>query len=222
MSDLMGGLPDFLETPMAVAGYRARIAVQRPHQVLNFDSISVARQQYEEASALINAWPADKFYTLGSDEEAKQLIWKMEASRALFEDLASILLLLAASTIERFHREVGVELYGRGAESYVAGITFVRAVVALSNQYKHLGQWTHRPRPRELDRDLVEALVDQPFRTDAAAEFLRRSGFTTYDEFESALLTCSDGIADPSIIADGRGGMRTITVRAPADDASKS
>ena len=38
---------------------------------------------------------------------------------------------------------------------------------------------------------VVERLVDNALRLDAAAEFLKGSGFTSYDEFESALLTCS-------------------------------
>lgn len=209
----MDNIPEFLKVPSAVAGFRARLAVQRPHQVLNFDSIEPARKKYQAASSIVASWFPDKMYDLPRNEEMKQTIWEMGAAQALFEDLASIIILLAGSTLERFRREVKVDLYERGVDCYIPGIKFVRAVAALANQYKHLGQWRHEPRPKEPDRDIIEVLVGNPLRSDAAAEFLKRCAFSSYDSFESALLTCSDGIADPSFMADGRRGMRTITIR---------
>ena len=207
------GLPEFLKLPMAVAGYRARIAMQRPHQELTFQSVLVAREKYKQSQASFKEKIDWLIPRVGMDESVREMIYTNAALRALYEDLGATLILLAAASIERLYRSVGVSLFDRGACSYVGSISFVRAVQGLANQYKHWGEWTHGGPRNEEDVRVIAELVDNPFRTDAASEFLSRSGFEKYEQFEDALLSCSDGIAHPSLLPDGRQGIPTVTLR---------
>jgi hypothetical protein len=60
---------------------------------------------------------------------------------------------------------------------------------------------------------LVAALVDDPLREDAAAEFLRR-GFAHYNDLEAAILSCADGlVTDGTIPSTGRAGIPIITMQ---------
>jgi hypothetical protein len=214
--EMMDLFPEAFKVPMIVVGFKTMVMVQRPHQELTFNSIPAAREMCDAATAALATLlgdDGDGIVNLFEAEDSKNQIWLMGASRALYEDLGSILLLVAASTIDRFYRKIGVPLFDRGVASYVEGISFVRATVALANQYKHLGEWESNPRQNNPDRAIVEQLVDDPLRTDASCEFLKRMGFTRYEEFEDALLSCGDGIADPEIVAPGRGGLRRITIR---------
>ena len=212
-------IPEFLKVPMAVAGFRARVAAQRPHQELTFKSVLVAREKYEASQAALEPQINEIIDRIGDDPDVRKLIFTDAAYKSLYEDLGATLILIAAGSVERLYWAVGESVFDRGVQSYESGITFVEAIHRLANQYKHLGEWLHNGPRNAKDEEVVRRLVDNPLRPDAASEFLKRSGFTEYDEFEAALLSCSDGIADPNLLPDGSGGIPTITIRAaPASD----
>lgn len=208
----MEHLPDFLKVPFAVVGYRASISLKRPVLEPLFDRMLVARTNLEESRAVVGGWSDEQILDALESEDKQKILWETGAHQALYDDLGSVLVLLVVSTMERFFKESGISLYERGLSSYVDGVPFSKALSSLANQYRHLGAWRKSTSDGGQNREIVEKLVDNALRTDAASEFLRRSGFTQYESFEDAVLSCSDGIADPSIVVDGRDGLRRVVL----------
>lgn len=206
-------LPEVLKVPLAVAGFRARVAVQRSHQELTFNGMLVARKKYESSQAALKPRIDEIIERLRFDADVRNVIYENGALQSLYEDLGATLILIAAASIERLYQAVGVSLFKRGVASYADGVCFVEAIHSLANQYKHYGEWLHYGPRNQKDVEIVTRLVEQPLRTDAASEFLKRTAFAEYAEFEASLLSCSDGIADPSFLPNGRAGIPTITLR---------
>jgi hypothetical protein len=143
----------------------------------------------------------------------KDQIFEMGADRALYTDSGAAIILVADAAIDRLHKEVNLSLFDRGAETYVLGVHIAQAISSLANQYKHIGEWLQSPGATSKDREIVKALVGDPVRLDAAAEFLKR-GFTSYNAFEDALISSADDIVtDGTIPARGRSGVPVITMR---------
>jgi hypothetical protein len=217
-------LPPQLRAPAAVAGFRANVAVKRPLLESLFNIIPVARGKAEEQEPIIASWldSSDEARTIMDDPQKKAAIWTAGANRALFTDAGSALMLLAMAELDRLHRRVGVSLFERGAATYAPGVSVARAIYALANQYKHLGKWRKAPHEGKDDKPIVAALVGDPMREDACAEFLKRA-FATYDDFERAMLSCADDIVtDGTIPATGRGGIPVITMRSGSDTSPTS
>jgi hypothetical protein len=220
--------PKDLKIEMAIAGYRGRVAVQRLHQELTFKSIPVARKKFSEAqdrlSARIGEFGDFEAFIRAipeGDAALRRAVWESGAAQYLYSDLGAVLLLVAASSIEELRRLTDLSIYGRGTPSYADGIPFARAVVALANQYKHRTEWIESGKSHSDDFEVVTKLVDKPLRMDAASEFLLRSGFERYEEFEAALLSCADGIVDPSRLPDGKGGIPTFRIRPASPQQAK-
>lgn len=212
-------MPEFLRIPMAVAGFRARITVQRSHQELTFKSVLVARAKWEASQAELEPQIDEVIHRIGHDDAVRDLIYTNGGYQSLYEDLGATLILIAAGSVERLYWSVGESVFDRGDQSYADGVTFVEAIHRLANQYKHLGEWLHNGPRNAKDEDVVRRLVDNPLRSDAASEFLKRSGFTDYSQFEKALLSCSDGIADPSLLPDGSAAIPSVILRViPPDE----
>jgi hypothetical protein len=219
-------LPDWFpkdaKIEMAVVGYRTRVAVQRLHQELTFNSISTARDKFGEAQKTLKS-KMDQFSEFSEflrrvpeDDSIRMAIWESGAAQSLYTDLGAVVLLVAASSVEELHQATGLSIFDRGAASYIGDIPFARAVTALANQYKHRAEWIEQGKGRGSDFEIVAKLVDDPLRPDAAAEFLLRSAFASYEAFEAALLSCADGIVDRERLPDGKAGIPTFTISAGA------
>lgn len=160
----------------------------------------------------MRSWTQDDWLDFPNNEAARALYAERDAHKTSFEDAAAALVLIAAAALERLYKALQESLFQRGLESYVPSIRFSRALWVLAIQYKHLGEWVHGSKvPKELPE--VEALVDDPHRTDAAAEFLVRSGFNSYDEFETALLSCVVGMTETGIEPTGESGIVSVAIR---------
>jgi len=216
-------LPHNLQMAYAVSGFRGSVTVKRPLLESLYNVIAPARLKSSALSGEVASWFDTMEGTRAAfdDPAKKEKIWELGPHSALISDAASTMLLIAASELDRLHQKAGISLFERGQSTYVATIRFSRATYALANQYKHLGKWRHNERNGGEDRKLVQALVDDPLREDAAAEFLLR-GYATYDPFEAALLSCSDGIVtDGTIPETGRAGLPTITMRLKKNGAQE-
>ena len=91
----------------------------------------------------------------------KTAVWEMGAFQSLDEDLGATLILIAAASVDRLYRTVGVSLFNRGVSSYGDGISFVRAIQSLANQYKHLGEWLNDGARSEVDFNNCEKACRQ-------------------------------------------------------------
>lgn len=216
--DLLG---EPIRLPAAVSTFRGSVAVKRPLLESLFNIIAVARGHAEEQEPVIAAWfdTPEGAKSAFNDPEKKRMIWAAAAQRTLMTDSASALLLIVAAEYDRFHRSAQVSVLDRGAASYITGIPVARAIHTLANQYKHLGKWRVIPTEGAKERPIIAALVDDPLREDAAAEFLRRA-FTSYDDLEAAILSCADGlVTDGTIPSIGRAGISIITMQ-PGSESS--
>jgi hypothetical protein len=132
-------------------------------------------------------------------------------NKAIYEDTAATIVLLTVAEMERFYKQTGVSLYDRGRESYIEGLKFSCALQALASQHKHLGSWLTKPgQPYERE---VSRLVDNPYRIDAAAEFLLRSGFINYWDLEDSILLCTDEIVERPLVVDDEGELPTVRLQ---------
>jgi hypothetical protein len=210
----MNSLPDFLKRPMILAAYRADLVGKRNLLRFLFSSVSQSRQAYVPLRDTVRSWTNDDFLELPHGESRRALYAEKEASKAAYEDSAAALMLISAASLERLSGALGHLILDRGVASYVSHIYFARAVWELSNQYKHLGDWRHNPkkRARRTMRTVI-LLVDDPLRMDAAAEFLERAAFSSYDEFESALLSCVEGLSGAGVVPGGADGIASVTIR---------
>jgi hypothetical protein len=218
VDDFLNRLPEpyrgRLSLALAVSGFRADVAAKRPLLESLFNIVPLARKKVTDVERKLASYLDTEESTREAFENTakKNEIWEMGANRALYTDAASALILISATELDRLHRRASVDLFERGAETYVHGIYIARAIYALANQYKHLAKWRSEGTLND-DAPIVAALVGEASREDAAAEFLLR-GYPRYEEFEDALLSCADNIVtDGSIPASGRGGIPRITMR---------
>lgn len=192
--------PESLRKQIAVGSFSNRIACQRPLLETLFDFVTSARGKYEKAQEpmqpLINAIgeSKEKFSAEFDKAETRRNMWELAAYSALYGDAGSALILIASSSLERLHESTGISLLDRGVYCYVPTIRFSAAITMLANQYKHLGEKIHRKNQR--DHALIAQLVDDPLGEHTASEFLKRSNFTAYEQFQNALLSCCEGLAD--------------------------
>lgn len=213
------GIPEFFRVPMAIAGFQARIAAQRSLQELTFNELLKTRDRFESSRAVLEPQMEELAFRLSHDDNVRQMFTDHATLKSLHEDLGATLILIAAASLERLQKATGESVFSKGDETYVPGVTFADAIRRLANQYKHLGDWVKNGSRFPKDEEALTLLVDYPLRSDAASEFLKRSGFTEYAQFESALLSCSEGIAPPHLLPDGRRGIAQVTLRViPPDE----
>jgi hypothetical protein len=218
----MNNFPPGFEIPLAISSFQARAVAQRTLQRRTFDGILVAYKRWVTTREKIELGGEDLILRIGHDEEVVNLFVENSAHKALYEDLGASLVLIAAASIERLQRAIGGDLFVRGVLTYADGVYFSSAIRSLANQYKHFGQWIQEGPGSARDVEIVTKLVDEPLRPDAASEFVRRCGFSTYEEFEVDLLSCSAGIAGASIVPDGANGIATVHLRlAPPSEPGK-
>jgi hypothetical protein len=210
----MNDLPEFLKLPVILASYTADVVGKRNLLSSFFTSVSQSRQSFASLRGELSGWTDDDLFAFPFDESRRALYAKKEASKATYEDSAGALVLIAAASLERLSRALGQMIVDRGAPSYIPGIHFARAVWELANQYKHLGEWRHDPKPKRAQSTMqvVALLVDDPLRSDAAAEFLNRAGLDRYADFEAALLSCIDGLSSASLVPGGSDGITSVTL----------
>jgi hypothetical protein len=204
-----------LKLSLAVAGFRVEIATKGPLMKSLFDIVPVAKGKSETLSRTLAPMldTEEGARKLFNEQPLKTHIYEMDANRALLTDASAAIILIADAAIDRLYQKVGVSLFARGANTYASGIKIAQAISSLANQYKHLGEWLQTSTSMAKDRQVVEALVGDPLKADAAAEFL--SHFADYGEFEDALISCADDIVtDGTIPAKGRAGVPVITMRA--------
>jgi|GEM_PF-4435890 len=215
--DLLG---EGIRLPAAVTSFRGSMAVKRPLLESLFNVIRSARAHANELEPVVAAHLDTKegADSLFNDPDKKRMIWEAAAERTLMTDSAAALILIVAAEYDRLFRTANMPILARGAASYVPHITVAEAVHNLANQYKHLANWRVDPTKGTKERRIVEALVDDALREDAAAEFLHR-GFTNYDELDAAIFSCVDGlVTDGTIPSTGRVGIPVITMRPKTSD----
>lgn len=209
----MPSLPDFLKVPSAVAVFRYAMAAKRSVLEPLFDRMQCEGPRYREKRAEIRSWTDSDALDVMTTTAGLQMLQEHKVHQAIYEDTGATILLLSAAEMERFYKETGISLYSRGPDSYVSGIKFAHAVSLVANQYKHLGEWRQSPNKESQMRKLVAKFAGNAFRTDAASEFLLRTGFTTYKVFQDALLSCSEGIVSSPIVVDGTSELPTVSLR---------
>lgn len=206
---------------MEVATFRASVINKRELMSVLFANVQHATLKYVALRDEIRTWTQSVWLDFPHSEQLRSTVAERDGWNATLQDSAAAIVLIAAASIERLYKAINVSLFDRGIVSYAEHIYFSRALWILSVQYKHLGEWK-LVKKLPSERAELEALVGDPLRPDAAAEFLRRSAFTSYQEFENALLSCSDAITEPFLVPSGDGGVPTVMLRGfstPADDA---
>lgn len=219
------------ERPVRIAEFQQHLVAQRRLMKSLFDGLSDARTNYQRTR--------NEFKTLldqnGAwfDPSNAAMVEKMterDSYQSLYEDTASAIILLAAASLERLHKAIGETLWTRGVPSYARSIKFSRAISLLRDQYMHLGEWryaaTHPSATRKTKRDaalekkrestlkLLVRLVKYPLASNAAAEFLERSAFADYSEFEAALASCLDGLVSGPLVPEGHTGIVQLAIKA--------
>jgi hypothetical protein len=213
-----------MNVALAVANFEYTMMAKRRILEPMYAAMQATGPEYRRKKADIQSWSDGQWLDAMTRPAAMRLLQEHNRDQAVYEDSAAAILLLTASQMERFYKDTRISLFKRGADSYVSGVKFSRAVVLLGNQYKHLGSWRSsedRENPRAVkNRRVVAMLVENPLGTDAAAEFLLRSAFTDYQAFQDALLSCTEGIVGRPLVADGTNELPTVKVQyKPAEEA---
>ncbi len=214
----MDQIPDYLSRALVIATYQASVVEKRNLMRFLFAMVSESRPTYESLRNVVRGWTQGQWLDFGVDESMREIVVERDAHRASYQDAAAALVSIAAASVERLYETLRESLFTRGVMSYAPGIHFSRAIWVLAIHYRHLGKWTHGTGSNEGRAD-VKALVDDPLRADAAAEFLTRCAFASYDDFETALLSCVGDLTGPSIVPTGDSGIPSAAVRAVVEAA---
>lgn len=209
----MNELPPSLARAMMVSTFQASVVGKRALLETLYSMVVESRAKYEPLRDEVRRWNDGHWIDFAIYASVQSVVQERDALRASYEDAAAALLLIAAASLERLHKALKEPLFERGALSYVPSIRLSRAIWVIALQYKHLGQWIHESKVAPESAE-VEALVGDRLRTDAAAEFLNRCGFGSYDQFETALLSCIDGLTDRGLVPTGDSGVPGVTIRA--------
>jgi hypothetical protein len=162
-------------------------------------------------------WSEDEVFAAFRTPSSLRFLQQMKSDQSIYEDSAAAIILIVVAEMERFYRFTGKGLYFTGSESYVKGVKFSYAISRLANQYKHLGEWLETPDTPNGDAQTVQNLVDNPFRTDAAAEFLRRCNFDSYYCFEARVMSCTDDFVEPPFVLNEAAEIPSVRVRSDND-----
>jgi hypothetical protein len=199
----------------AVADFRYTVRSKRKILAPLFEQMQVAGAAVRAKREEMQAWTDLRMLDEVTTPVGRARLQEHQANKAIYEDTGATIVLLLLAEMERFFKKTGVKLYERGQESYISTIKLSRALSHLGNQYKHLGEWRKKPQKKHDGLDEVEKLVGNGFRTDAAAEFFLRSGFTDYDSLQQAVLTCSDGLVGLPLVVDDEGELPMVSLQYP-------
>jgi len=195
-SHIVKKFPKAIRDEISICEFRGRVATQRPLLEYLFDSVTNVRNKVESFSATVQADP-DYFFEkiVDGDKSVQEMASRASENWNNYEDVGSALIMIASASLERLHSALGESLLNRGYRSYVDEVYFSQAVMAIRNQIFHFGEWRDSKSSRgDKDRERLKRLIDDPLRGDAASEFLKRSKFNEYLQFQEALLSCAEGL----------------------------
>lgn len=75
----MHDVPVFLKVPLAVAGFQARVTVQREHQEASFKAMLAGGERFEAGRAAIKTWPEERFFDIGRDPSIREALAQRDA-----------------------------------------------------------------------------------------------------------------------------------------------
>lgn len=166
-----------------------RITAQHDLMQRLFDAIGPARIEYDRLSIIAQQWAGESemIEMVGTDLFGETETNK-EASRAVAEDSAASMVLIAYTSFERAMNNGAPTILEMGDE-VALGVTFPQAIWTLANGYRHFGEWARndiagRPLGRNKDRAVFAALNIDPKSSNAAMLFVERYFAGRYEIFE--------------------------------------
>lgn len=204
-------LPEPLSRSFAVAQFRYTMRAKKTILEPLFAQMQSVGAEYRGRRDAIRGWTELRVLDEFMDPAGRLRFREQGKNKAIYEDTAATIVLLAVAEMERLYKRTDISLYERGRDCYLQGFKFSYALKVLANQYKHLGSWLRKPgQPDEAE---VALLVDDPYRTDAAAEFLLRSNFAEYSDLEHCILSCTDEIVERPLVVDDEGELATVRLQ---------
>jgi hypothetical protein len=205
-------LPERLTRSFAVAEFRYTMRAKRTILEPLFAQMQLVGAEYRTRRDLIQGWTDLRVLDEFMDPAGRLRLQEHGKNKGIYEDTAATIVLLVVAQMERFYKATDISLYDRGRECYLRGVKFSKALKVLANQYKHLGSWLSKT-GQARDEHEVSLLVDDPYRADAAAEFLLRSGFVEYADLENSILSCTEGIVERPLVVDDGGELATVRLQ---------